>query len=193
MLTKDLENELKLWRHEFHANPELNFDVNETAAKVTELLKSFGLEVHTGIGGTGIVGILKKGSGSKSIGIRADMDALPITELNDFSYKSKNQGKMHACGHDGHTTMALGAAKHLAESGNFNGTAYFIFQPDEEATEGAQAMIDDGLFKKFNIDEVYAFHNLPGLTTGNFASRVGAITGSESLFEIKLHIFVSNH
>ena len=126
MLTKDLENELKLWRHEFHANPELNFDVNETAAKVTELLKSFGLEVHTGIGGTGIVGILKKGSGSKSIGIRADMDALPITELNDFSYKSKNQGKMHACGHDGHTTMALGAAKHLAESGNFNGTAYFL-------------------------------------------------------------------
>ena len=187
MLTKDLENELKLWRHEFHANPELNFDVNETAAKVTELLKSFGLEVHTGIGGTGIVGILKKGSGSKSIGIRADMDALPITELNDFSYKSKNQGKMHACGHDGHTTMALGAAKHLAKSGNFNGTAYFIFQPDEEATEGAQAMIDDGLFKKFNIDEVYAFHNLPGLATGNFASRAGAITGSESLFEIKLH------
>jgi len=160
MLTKDLENELKLWRHEFHANPELNFDVNETAAKVTELLKSFGLEVHTGIGGTGIVGILKKGSGSKSIGIRADMDALPITELNDFSYKSKNQGKMHACGHDGHTTMALGAAKHLAESGNFNGTAYFIFQPDEEATEGAQAMIDDGLFKnsilmKFMLFTIY--------------------------------------
>jgi len=187
MLTKEFESELKKWRHDFHANPELNFDVNQTAAKVAELLKSFGLEVHTGIGGTGVVGVLKKGTGNKSIGIRADMDALPITELNDFPYKSKNPGKMHACGHDGHTTMALGAAKYLSENGDFNGTAHFIFQPDEEATEGAQAMINDGLFEKFNIDEVYAFHNLPGLETGNFASRAGAITGSESLFEIKLH------
>ena len=186
MLTKKYENELKQWRHDFHAYPELNFDVNETAAKVARLLNEFGLEVHTGIGGTGVVGVLKKGSSDKSIGIRADMDALPITELNDFTYKSKNEGKMHACGHDGHTTMALGAAKYLAENGSFDGTAYFIFQPDEEATEGAQAMIDDGLFDKFKIDEVYAFHNLPGLPTGNFASRSGAITGSESLFEIKL-------
>ena len=187
MLTKEFESELKKWRHDFHASPELNFDVNQTAAKVAELLKSFGLEVHTGIGGTGVVGVLKKGTGNKSIGIRADMDALPITEPNDFPYKSKNPGKMHACGHDGHTTMALGAAKYLSENGDFNGTAHFIFQPDEEATEGAQAMINDGLFEKFNIDEVYAFHNLPGLETGNFASRAGAITGSESLFEIKLH------
>ena len=165
MLTKKYENELKQWRHDFHANPELNFDVNETAAKVARLLNEFGLEVYTGIGGTGVVGVLKKGSSDKSIGIRADMDALPITELNDFTYKSKNVGKMHACGHDGHTTMALGAAKYLAENGSFDGTAYFIFQPDEEATEGAQAMIDDGLFDKFKIDEVYAFHNLPGLPT----------------------------
>ncbi|MGY9025740.1 MAG: amidohydrolase [Candidatus Pelagibacterales bacterium] len=187
MLTKKFENELKQWRHDFHACPELNFDVNQTAKKVAKLLKEFGLEVHTGIGGTGIVGTLKKGTGSKSIGIRADMDALPINELNDFPYKSKNEGKMHACGHDGHTAMALGAAKFLAESGDFDGTVHFIFQPDEEATEGAQAMIDDGLFKNFNIDEVYAFHNLPGLAAGNFASRAGAITGSESLFEIKLH------
>ena len=175
------------WRKQLHSIPELAYKENETSNFIAEKLESFGIEVETGIAGTGVVGTLKRGTGIRSIGLRADLDALLIHEANDFEYKSRNPGKMHACGHDGHTTMALGAAKYLSENGDFNGTAHFIFQPDEEATEGAQAMINDGLFEKFNIDEVYAFHNLPGLETGNFASRAGAITGSESLFEIKLH------
>ena len=186
MITSAIEKQLKEWRHDFHSCPELNFDVHETSEKVAKLLEEFGLEVHTGIGKTGVVGILKKGSRTKSIGIRADMDALPISEVNDFKYKSNNDGKMHACGHDGHTCMALGAAKYLSEKGEFDGHAFFIFQPDEEHTQGALAMIDDGLFTKFSIDEVYAFHNVPGMKVGSFASRVGAITGSESLFKIEL-------
>ena len=186
MITENLKDQLIKWRHDFHTCPELNFDVVETSSKVAKLLKDFGLEVHEGIGKTGIVGILKKGKRTKSIGIRADMDALPIQEANSFKYKSKNEGKMHACGHDGHTCMALGAAKYLSENSNFDGTAYFIFQPDEEQTQGAKAMIEDGLFIKFSIDEVYAFHNLPGMKAGSFASRSGTITGSESLFRIEL-------
>ena len=186
MHTKNLEKQLQEWRHDFHTCPELNFDLEVTSPKVEKLLNSFGYEVHSGIGKTGMVGILKNGSSKKSIGIRADMDALPVKEVNEFKYKSQHPGKMHACGHDGHTVMALGAAKHLAENPSFDGTVYFIFQPDEEKTQGAQAMIDDGLFKKFNIDEVFAFHNLPGMKTGSFASRAGTITASESLFKIEL-------
>ncbi len=186
MHTKNLEKQLQEWRHDFHTCPELNFDLEVTSPKVEKLLNSFGYEVHSGIGKTGMVGILKNGSSKKSIGIRADMDALPVEEVNEFKYKSQHPGKMHACGHDGHTVMALGAAKHLADNPNFDGTVYFIFQPDEEKTQGAQAMIDDGLFKKFNIDEVFAFHNLPGMKTGSFASRAGTITASESLFKIEL-------
>ena len=186
MHTKNLEKQLQEWRHDFHTCPELNFDLEVTSPKVEKLLNDFGYEVHSGIGKTGMVGILKNGSSKKSIGIRADMDALPVEEVNEFKYKSQHPGKMHACGHDGHTVMALGAAKHLAENPNFDGTVYFIFQPDEEKTQGAQAMIDDGLFTKFNIDEVFAFHNLPGMKTGSFASRAGTITASESLFKIEL-------
>ena len=186
MHTKNLEKQLQKWRHDFHTCPELNFDLEITSPKVEKLLNDFGYEVHSGIGKTGMVGILKNGSSKKSIGIRADMDALPVEEVNEFKYKSQHPGKMHACGHDGHTVMALGAAKHLAENPNFDGTVYFIFQPDEEKTQGAQAMIDDGLFTKFNIDEVFAFHNLPGMKTGSFASRAGTITASESLFKIEL-------
>ncbi len=186
MHTKNLEKQLQEWRHDFHTCPELNFDLEVTSPKVEKLLNSFGYEVHSGIGKTGMVGILKNGSSKKSIGIRADMDALPVKEVNEFKYKSQHPGKMHACGHDGHTVMALGAAKHLADNPNFDGTVYFIFQPDEEKTQGAQAMIDDGLFTKFSIDEVFAFHNLPGMKTGSFASRAGTITASESLFKIEL-------
>ena len=165
-------------------NPQIGFEEEYASKKVASLLKDFGLEVHEGIARTGVVGVLKKGSSNKSIGIRADMDALPIHETNTFSYKSKIKNRMHACGHDGHTTMLLGAAKHLAEHGNFDGTAYFIFQPDEENCYGAKTMIDEGLFTKFSIDEVYAMHNIPGMEVGTFATRKGTITSSENLFEI---------
>ena len=185
-VTQTYEKEMIAWRHDFHAHPELNFDLNITSAKVAEILKSLGLDVYEGIGKKGIVAVLKNGDSSKSIGIRADMDALPVNEENNCTYKSTHEGKMHACGHDGHTAMALGAAKYLAETKNFDGTVYFIFQPDEEKTQGAQAMINDGLFEKFSIDEVYAFHNLPGMELGHFATRAGTITASESLFKIEL-------
>ena len=185
-VTQTYEKEMIAWRHDFHAHPELNFDLNITSAKVAEILKNLGLDVYEGIGKKGIVAVLKNGDSSKSIGIRADMDALPVNEENNCTYKSTHEGKMHACGHDGHTAMALGAAKYLAETKNFDGTVYFIFQPDEEKTQGAQAMINDGLFEKFSIDEVYAFHNLPGMELGHFATRAGTITASESLFKIEL-------
>jgi hippurate hydrolase len=186
MKTSYLENDLINWRRDFHSHPELNFDVLETSKKITAMLKSSNIEVHNNIGKSGLVGVIKKGKSDRSIGIRADMDALPVNEINTFDYKSKFEGKMHACGHDGHVTMALGAAKHLAEKEDFDGTAYFIFQPDEEQTQGAQAMIDDGLFDRFSMDEIYAFHNLPGMEVGTFATRAGTITGSESLFRIEL-------
>ena len=185
-VTQTYEKEMIAWRHDFHAHPELNFDLNITSAKVAEILKSLGLDVYEGIGKKGIVAVLKNGDSSKSIGIRADMDALPVNEENNCTYKSTHEGKMHACGHDGHTAMALGAAKYLAETKNFDGTVYFIFQPDEEKTQGAQAMIDDGLFEKFSNDEDYAFHNLPAMELGHFATRAGTITASESLFKIEL-------
>ena len=184
MKTKALHNQLIEWRQDLHMNPQLGFEEEYASKKVASLLKDFGLAVHEGIARTGVVGVLKKGSSSKSIGIRADMDALPIKETNTFNYKSKIENRMHACGHDGHTTMLLGAAKYLAEHGNFDGTVYFIFQPDEENCFGAKTMIDEGLFTKFSIDEVYAMHNIPGMEVGTFATRKGTITSSENLFEI---------
>ncbi len=186
MKTQSLHNQLVEWRHDLHMHPQISFEEEYAAAKVSTLLKDFGIEVHSGIARTGVVGILKKGNSSKSIGIRADMDALPIHETNEFSYKSKFDNRMHACGHDGHTTMLLGAAKYLSEKGNFNGTVYFIFQPDEENTFGARTMIDEGLFDKFKIDEVYAMHNIPNMEIGTFGTRKGAITASENLFEIEI-------
>ena len=184
MKTKALHNQLIEWRQDLHMNPQIGFEEEYASEKVASLLKDFGLEVHEGIARTGVIGVLKKGSSSKSIGIRADMDALPIQETNTFNYKSKIENRMHACGHDGHTTMLLGAAKHLTEHGNFDGTVYFIFQPDEENCYGAKTMIDEGLFTKFSIDEVYAMHNIPGMEVGTFATRKGTITSSENLFEI---------
>ena len=184
MKTQSLHNQLMEWRQDLHMNPQIGFEEEYASKKVASLLKDFGLEVHTNIAKTGVVGVLKKGSSNKSIGLRADMDALPIQETNTFNYKSKIENRMHACGHDGHTTMLLGAAKYLAEQGNFDGTAYFIFQPDEENCFGAKTMIDEGLFTKFSIDEVYAMHNIPGMGVGTFATRKGTITSSENLFEI---------
>ena len=184
MRTKPLHNKLVEWRQDLHMNPQIGFEEEYASEKVVSLLKDFGLEVHKGIAKTGVVGVLKKGSGNKGIGIRADMDALPIQETNTFNYKSKIENRMHACGHDGHTTMLLGAAKHLAEHGNFDGTVYFIFQPDEENCFGAKTMIEEGLFTKFAIEEVYAMHNIPGMEVGTFATKKGTMTSSENLFEI---------
>ena len=184
MKTKNLHNQLVDWRQDLHMNPQISFEEVYASNKVATLLKEFGLEVHQNIAKTGVVGVLKKGSSNRSIAIRADMDALPISEINTFSHKSKIKNRMHACGHDGHTTMLLGAAKYLAESGNFDGTAYFIFQPDEENCLGAKTMIEEGLFTNFSIDEVYAMHNIPNLKIGTFATRKGNITASENLFEI---------
>uniref|UniRef100_UPI003B52F0BC M20 aminoacylase family protein n=1 Tax=Roseovarius indicus TaxID=540747 RepID=UPI003B52F0BC len=177
-------NEMIGWRKDFHRHPELEFDLPRTSARVAQLLESFGLEVHRGIGQCGVVGVLQRGNGPRSIGIRADMDALPIDETNGVAHRSETPGKMHACGHDGHMAMALGAAKQLAESGAFSGRAVFIFQPNEEHGHGARAMIDDGLFDRFPVDRVYGLHNMPGLPLGHVATRAGPITASEALFEI---------
>ena len=185
-ISPDLIADMTSWRHDFHRNPELGFDLARTSARVAELLESFGLEVHRGLGRTGVVGVLQKGNATRSIGIRADMDALPIEEVNSFNHRSQTQGKMHACGHDGHTSMALGAARALAESDSFNGRVVFIFQPNEEHGEGAAAMIADGLFDHFPVDEVYGMHNIPGMPLGHFATRSGPITASEALFEIEI-------
>lgn len=184
--TEYLQEEMTAWRHDFHTHPELGFDENRTSARVAELLVEFGLEVHTGVGQTGVVGFLQRGNDTRSIGLRADMDALPINEQNTFEYRSIHEGVMHACGHDGHTSMLLGAAKHLSENGDFNGRAVFIFQPNEEYGLGAPAMIEDGLFQRFDVDEVYGMHNIPGMETGTFATRAGPITASENLFEIEI-------
>lgn len=184
--TVPLQTEMTAWRHDFHAHPELGFEETRTAQRVAELLASFGVEVHQGVGQTGVVGILQRGNGTRSIGLRADMDALPIAEVSQFAHRSKNHGVMHACGHDGHTAMLLGAAKHLASDGDFCGRAVFIFQPNEEHGLGAAAMLDDDLFDRFAVDEVYGMHNIPGMPLGTFATRTGPITASESLFEITI-------
>lgn len=176
-----LHDEITTWRRDIHANPELGYDVVETAASVEEKLRAFGCdEVVAGIGRTGVVGVIKGGDNPSNfvIGLRADMDALPMSEITGKAYASKNDGKMHACGHDGHTAMLLGAAKYLAETRNFNGTAVVIFQPAEEGGGGGRAMVEDGLMERFAIDEVYGMHNLPGLDIGEFAIRSGGIMAS---------------
>ena len=184
----DLYNEIKEWRREFHAHPELRFDVHRTAGSVAEKLKSFGCdEVVPGIGRTGVVGVIRgRKAGNRVIGLRADMDALPLEEETGLPYKSTVPGKMHACGHDGHTSMLLGAAKYLAETRNFAGTAVVIFQPAEEGGAGALAMIKDGLISRFGIHEVSGMHTFPGLPVGAFAIRSGAIMAAAD--HLQIHI-----
>ncbi|MEH6652183.1 MAG: M20 aminoacylase family protein [Motiliproteus sp.] len=174
------------WRRHMHRFPECGFEVQQTSEFIAEKLESWGIEVVRNIGQTGVVGVLRSGEGNASIGLRADMDALHIHEQNTFEHCSRHDGKMHACGHDGHSAMLLGAACHLAKTSDFNGTVYFIFQPDEEHGQGAQAMIDDGLFERFQIDAVYGMHNLPGLPEGSFTVRPGSLMASESSFEITI-------
>ena len=185
----DLSDEIATWRRDFHENPELLYDVHRTAGIVAEKLKAFGCdEVVTGIGQTGVVGVIRgrsNGSG-KVIGLRADMDALPIEEATDLPYKSRTPGKMHACGHDGHTAMLLGAAKYLTETRNFDGTAIMIFQPAEEGGAGGDAMVKDGLMERFGVQEVYGMHNMPGLPVGQFAVRPGSIMAAADRFSITI-------
>lgn len=181
-----LHDAMTAWRRDIHRHPELGFREVRTADKVAALLEEFGLEVHRGIGGTGIVGVLRRGRGNRAIGLRADMDALPIGEANDFSHRSINDGVFHGCGHDGHTAMLLGGAKCLSDKGRFDGTVYFIFQPSEEDGRGALSMIDDGLFERFPMESVYGMHNMPGIPAGHFAVRKGPIMTSEDIFVITL-------
>ena len=184
----DLHNEIKEWRRDFHAHPELRYDVHRTAGSVAEKLKSFGCdEVVPGIGRTGVVGVIRgRKAGNKVVGLRADMDALPLEEETGLPYKSTVPGKMHACGHDGHTAMLLGAAKYLAETRNFAGTAVVIFQPAEEGGAGALAMVKDGLISRFGIQEVYGMHNYPGLPIGQFAIRPGAMMAAADHLAIEI-------
>jgi amidohydrolase len=185
----DLADEVAAWRRDFHENPELLFDVHRTAGIVAEKLKSFGCdEVVTGLGRTGVVGVIKGRSNNsgKVIGLRADMDALPIEEATNVPHKSKVPGKMHACGHDGHTAMLLGAAKYLAETRNFDGTAVVIFQPAEEGGGGGNEMLKDGLMERFGVNEVYGMHNMPGIPVGQFAIRPGAMMAAADRFTINI-------
>ncbi len=178
------EEEMTRWRRDIHAHPELGFEELRTAEIVAEKLTAFGLEVHRGIGKTGVVGVLRAGSSARSVGLRADMDALPIVEANTFAHRSTHAGRMHACGHDGHTTMLLGAAKYLAATRAFDGVVNFIFQPAEEGIGGARAMIADGLFEKFPCDAIFGMHNRPGLALGKFAVRAGPMMAGGAYFDI---------
>jgi len=174
------------WRRDIHKHPELGFREERTAARVADLLKTMGIETHTGIGGTGVVGVLKRGSSERGIGLRADIDALPIAEANEFEHRSVNESQFHGCGHDGHTAMLLAAAQTLAAGEAFDGTVHFIFQPNEENGLGALAMMDDGLFDRFQMDEIYGMHNMPGIPAGHFAVRKGPMMTFEDNFVITI-------
>jgi hippurate hydrolase len=181
-----LHEDITGWRHEFHADPELLYDVHNTARRVSEHLREFGCdEIVEGIGRTGVVGIIRgKNPDGPAIGLRADMDALPIREDSGKAWASKTPGKMHACGHDGHTAMLLGAARYLAETRNFSGSVAVIFQPAEEGGAGGKAMVDDGIMDRFGIREVYGLHNMPGMPVGHFAIRPGPLLAATSEFDI---------
>ena len=183
-LIKQNQERLVALRRDIHAHPETAFEEQRTSALVVEVLSAAGIEVHRGLAGTGVVGVLRSGSSSRAIGLRADMDALPIHEQNPFPHRSHFDGKMHACGHDGHTAMLLGAAEYLAATGNFDGTVYFIFQPAEEGEGGARVMIEDGLFQRFSMQAVFGMHNWPGLPAGQFAIMPGPMMASADQFDI---------
>ena len=185
-IKKEIEgfrNDMTKWRRDIHQHPELGFVEHRTSKIVAEKLEEFGLEVNTGLAKTGVVGTIRNGEGP-SIGLRADLDALPLSELNEFEYKSVNEGRMHACGHDGHTTMLLGAAKYLAGTKQFKGTVHCIFQPAEEGGGGADVMVKEGLFEQFPVDAVYGMHNMPGAPVGTIASWAGPILASADSFEL---------
>ena len=178
-------SKLVAWRHALHRCPELGFELNETAGYIERQLRELGIETHSEIGQVGLVGVLCKGSSNRAIGLRADMDALKIQELNTFEYRSKTEGHMHACGHDGHSAMLLGAAEAL-RSLDFDGTVYFVFQPNEEHGLGAQAMIDDGLFDRFPMDAIYGMHNMPGRPAGQLAMKPDGIMAGEDNFSLTI-------
>jgi amidohydrolase len=178
--------ELTAIRHDIHAHPELGMEEHRTAELVARELEKMGLEVHRGVGGTGVVGVLRSGNGPGAIGLRADMDALPILEANDLPYRSGKSGVMHACGHDGHTTMLLGAARYLAETRAFNGTVNFIFQPGEEGMGGALAMLEDRLFERFPCDTIFGMHNSPGMPVGQFGICPGTAMAGGAFFDITI-------
>jgi len=180
------QNELKLIRRSIHANPELSYEEFKTADLVAEKLTEWGIPIIRGLGGTGVVGIISNGISKRSVGLRADMDALPLQELNDFAHKSVNAGKMHACGHDGHTTMLLGAAYYLAKHKNFEGTVYVIFQPAEEGAAGAKRMMDDGLFEQCPMEAVFGMHNWPGSPAGTMGVIPGPMMASSNEFELTI-------
>ena len=180
-----LHDDMISWRREIHANPETAFEEHKTSDLVARNLESFGIRVVRGLAGTGIVGVLEgKAGGDRAIGLRADMDALPIEEKTNAPHRSTIPGKMHACGHDGHVAMLLGAAKHLAATSNFTGTAYFIFQPAEEGAGGGRVMVEDGLFERFPMEAVYGMHNWPGLPVGEIAATPGPVMAASDIFEI---------
>ena len=180
------QNELKVIRRTIHANPELSYEEFKTADLVAEKLTEWGIPIIRGLGGTGVVGIISNGSSKRSVGLRADMDALPLQELNEFAHKSINAGKMHACGHDGHTTMLLGAAYYLAKHKNFDGTVYVIFQPAEEGAAGAKRMIDDGLFEQCPMEAVFGMHNWPGSPAGTMGVISGPMMASSNEFDLTI-------
>src|SRR5215471_20068785 len=182
----EFREDLTGWRRDIHAHPELGFEEQRTSDLVATKLAEFGFEVFRGIGRTGVVGRLRAGASRHSIGLRADMDALPIQEATNLTYRSRHDGRMHACGHDGHTAMLLGAARYLAETRNFAGKAIVIFQPAEEGGAGAAAMIKDGLMERFGIEQVYGMHNGPGIPIGSFAIRSGPIMAATDAIDIKI-------
>jgi amidohydrolase len=183
---KSRQPHLAAIRRDIHAHPELAFEEHRTAELVASRLEALGIETHRGIGRTGVVGVIRAGSSPRGIGLRADMDALPITERNDFPHHSRHPGRMHACGHDGHTTMLLGAAEWLVQQGGFDGTVYLIFQPAEEGDGGAREMIEDGLFERFPMESVFGMHNWPGLAAGHFAVHDGPVMACADRFDIEI-------